>query len=261
MNSGILTGTFPALYTLLLLTIFMKPLIIIKTGSTLPTIRQRVGDFEDWMIHQIGPSDAGITVVNAMQGEALPPVDSLSGVIITGSPAMVTDKDDWMRVLADWIVQVVKRNIPLLGICLGHQLLAEAMDGRVDYHPSGREIGTVSIRLTAEGNQDRLLGALSDTFLAHTTHAQTVSKLPVNALRLAENAFEINHAFRLGENAWGVQFHPEFSADVMRAYVSEQSDALLKQGHDVAALIAAIADTDAANALLKRFMRIVSEQA
>jgi GMP synthase (glutamine-hydrolysing) len=239
----------------------MKPLIIIKTGFTFPTIRQKAGDFEDWIIHEIGSPKAEIGVVNAMKAEALPPVDTLSGVIITGSPAMVTDKDAWMQVLADWIPQAVERNTPLLGICFGHQLLAEAMHGRVDYHPNGREIGTVSIQLTSEGKQDRLLGALPDTFLAHATHAQTVIKLPANALRFAENAFEIHHAFRLGESAWGVQFHPEFSADIMRAYVSEQSDALLKQGHDVAALTAAIANTDAANTLLKRFMTIVREQA
>lgn len=239
----------------------MKPFIIIKAGSTFPAIRQRLGDFEDWIIHEIGSTDVAITVVNAMEGEALPSVDAISGVIITGSPAMVTDKDGWMQVLTAWIPQVLERNIPLLGICFGHQLLAEAMGGHSDYHPKGREMGTVSIRLTPEGKQDKLLGTLPSDFPAHTTHVQTVIKLPADALRLAGNSFEIHHAFRLGDNAWGVQFHPEFSADIMSAYVSEQSATLLKEGHNVAELTAAIGNTDAANTLLKRFMTIVQEQA
>lgn len=244
-----------------LVTTAMKKLIIIKAGSTFPALRQRLGDFEDWIIHEIGSSDVAITVVNVMEGESLPPVDTLSGVIITGSPAMVTDKNAWMQVLIGWIPQVVERNIPLLGICFGHQLLAEAMGGRADYHPNGREMGTVSIQLTPEGKQDKLLGALPDDFLAHTTHAQTVISLPANTLRLAENSFEIHHAFRLGDSAWGVQFHPEFSADIMRAYVSEQTPSLLRDGHNVGELEAAICNTDAVNTLLKRFMTIVQEQA
>jgi len=239
----------------------MKSFIIIKTGSTLPTLRQRLGDFEDWIIRALGSSNAVITVVNIMAGEALPSVDTISGVIITGSPAMVTDKAAWMQRLVIWIPQVLERNIPLLGICFGHQLLAEAMGGHADYHPKGREIGTVSIQLTPEGKQDRLLGALPDDFLAHTTHAQTVIKLPPNALRLAENSFEIHHAFRLGDSAWGMQFHPEFSADIMSAYVNDQSASLLKKGHNVDELKAAICNTNAASSLLKRFMAIVQEQA
>jgi GMP synthase (glutamine-hydrolysing) len=239
----------------------MKSLIIIKAGSTLPTLRQRLGDFEDWIIRALGSSNAAIRVVNVMADEALPSVDTISGVIITGSAAMVTDKAAWMQGLALWIPQVLGHNIPLLGICFGHQLLAEAMGGHSDYHPKGREIGTVSIHLTSEGKQDRLLSVLPDDFFAHTTHAQTVIKLPPNALRLAENSFEIHHAFRLGDSAWGVQFHPEFSADVMSVYVSEQSAALLKEGHNVEELKAAICNTDAANRLLKRFMTIVQAQA
>lgn len=153
---------------------------IIKTGSTLPAVRQLFGDFEEWMIDGCGLSDAAVLVVNVMLGEPLPPVDSLSGVIITGSPAMVTDQADWMRSLAAWIPQVLEQKAPLLGVCFGHQILAQAMGG-------------------------------------------------------------------------GVQFHPEFSADIMRAYVSEQADSLQNQGHDVAAIQEAIEHTDAANALLKRF--------
>ncbi len=133
------------------------------------------------------------------------------------------------------------------------------MGGLVAYHPGGREIGTVSITLTPEGKKDRLLGALPDMFMAHTTHAQTVSRLPTGAKLLAQNSFEAHHAYRIGTNAWGVQFHPEFTADIMNGYVKEQTGTLVKDGHDIKALQSAICNTDQANGLLKRFMRIIKE--
>jgi GMP synthase (glutamine-hydrolysing) len=238
----------------------MKPFVIIKTGTTFPALKQRFGDFEDWMIDRCGLSAAEVPVINVVAGETLPPVDSLVGGIITGSPSMVTEQADWMRILAVWIAEAVEREVPLLGVCFGHQMLAQAMGGEVDYHPEGREIGTVAIHLTDHGSQDPLLGDLPATFTAHVTHAQTVTRLPANALRLAGNPYESHHAFRLGNCAWGVQFHPEFTADIMHAYVNEHADSLTQQGHDVAALAAAIDHTQAANMLLKRFYSYCEER-
>ncbi len=237
----------------------MKKLIIIKAGSTFPIIQQVSGDFDDWVINGTGLSDIAISVVNVAENAVLPPTDNVLGVIITGSHAMVTDRELWMQALEVWLREVFECNIPLLGICFGHQILAVAMGGYSDYHPNGREIGTVSIRLTPEGKQDRLLGFLPDEFLAHATHVQTVIRLPANAVRLAENSFEINHAFRLGDNAWGVQFHPEFTADIMRTYVAEQSASLISEGYDIAELSLAVCNTYTANMLLQRFMAIVKE--
>jgi GMP synthase (glutamine-hydrolysing) len=238
----------------------MKSLLIIKAGSTFPVIRQRLGDFEDWVISACGLSTDVFRVIDLQEGESLPLVDCLSGVIITGSHAMVTDQDVWMQKLAVWVIAVVQRQIPLLGICFGHQLLAKAMGGDIDYHPLGREIGTVAVTLTDEGKKDRLLGGLPDTFLAHATHAQSVINLPFNAVRLAENGFEAQHAFRLGYNAWGLQFHPEFTAEIVQGYIIEQSASLLSEGMNIEALQAEVRETEPANALLKKFMSIVAKE-
>ncbi|NOT13565.1 MAG: glutamine amidotransferase [Methylococcaceae bacterium] len=237
----------------------MKTLAIIKTGSTFSAIKQISGDFDDWLINGCGLVEDSFSVVKVIEGGALPSVDTLSGVILTGSPAMVTDQEPWMINLAAWIVKVLERHIPFLGICFGHQILAFAMGGEVDYHPQGREIGTVAISLTDEGQKDHLLGSLPARFMAHKSHAQSVLQLPAQAVKLAENAFESHHAFRLGNNAWGLQFHPEFSADIMKAYVREYTGDLLSAGQDVDAIKAAVCDTDEMNALLKRFMTIIQE--
>ncbi|MDD5271459.1 MAG: glutamine amidotransferase [Methylovulum sp.] len=233
-------------------------LTIIKAGSTFPSIRQRYGDFDDWITSGCGLAAELVAVVDVAAGEALPAVDSLSAVIITGSHAMVTEQAAWMQEVEAWLAQVLARSVPVLGICFGHQLLAHAMAGQVAYHPHGQEIGTVAVTLTETGKQDKLLGGLPEVFLAQASHAQTVSVLPAHALRLAGNPFEANHAFRLGENAWGVQFHPEFSADIMQAYVSEEEAELREEGFDTDTLQTAIAETPAAYALLARFMDIVA---
>ena len=61
---------------------------------------------------------------------------------------------------------------------------------------------------------------------------QTVKKLPTGAQLLAQNSFESHHAYRIGKNAWGVQFHPEFTADIMKEYVIEQASSLISEGYD-----------------------------
>lgn len=90
---------------------------------------------------------------------------------------MVTDQAYWVQKLADWIPKVLDRNIPTLGICFGHQKLAQSLGGLVAFHPGGREIDTVPITLTPEGKQDYLLGALPEVFM----DAQTVIRLPTGA--------------------------------------------------------------------------------
>ena len=91
------------------------------------------------------------------------------------------------------------------------------------------------------------------------SHAQTVLRLPPDALRLAANEHEPNHAFSLGESAWGVQFHPEYTPDIMRAYVREQAGELAAAGRAAERLLQAVEPTPEAGAVLGRFARLVDE--
>ena len=112
----------------------MKPVLIIKLGDTLPNLAERKGDFEDWFMKPFHEVELATRVVDPRHGEALPLPTEYAGILVTGSHAMVTDQEDWCRTTAAWLPKAVASSVPLLGVCYGHQLLAEAMGGRVDNH-------------------------------------------------------------------------------------------------------------------------------
>ncbi|MBW1804542.1 MAG: glutamine amidotransferase, partial [Deltaproteobacteria bacterium] len=156
-----------------------------------------------------------------------------------------------------WIPSLQEANVPFLGICYGHQLLAQAMGGKVDFHPKGKEIGTVDIHLLPESTTDPLFYALPPRFPVHVSHSQTVLSLPPGAVRLAANDFEPNHAFRLAPCLWGVQFHPEYDTGVMASYITEQADDLAAAGWVISERLSTVRETPVATGILRKFARIV----
>jgi len=230
-----------------------KRLLIIKTGSTLPMLKTKMGDFEDYILRQL-PGIPDYLVAPVTEKLWLPAYDGLSGVVITGSHAMVTDREEWSEFTAEWLRKIPEGSLPVLGICYGHQLLAHAMGGEVGYHPHGVEIGTTEVELTADGCLDPLLGVLPKEFSAHVAHAQTVLKLPPGSTLLARNEFEPHHAFVLNKNLWGVQFHPEFTVEIERAYIEEAAREL--SGPDLAAISASVLDHPFGGRLLQRFWEL-----
>ena len=237
----------------------MSRLFVIKAGTTFPNTARKYGDFEDWTCEGLGVDPNQVCLVDAQHDDCLPSAQECSGVVVSGSHSMVTDGLVWSYRLAEWIAELVDSRIPFLGICYGHQLLAKATGGTVGNHPRGKEIGTVDIDLLPDSATDRLFRGLPPRFCAHVTHSQTVLYLPPDATRLAANSFDRCHAIRIGECAWGVQFHPEYDTRLMRSYIEEQAQELEVAGRDVSELYGTVRDTPEAASLLGRFSEIVKE--
>ena len=172
------------------------------------------------------------------------------------------DFEEWVRRglvdVAYPVAALIAARVPFLGICYGHQLLGRAAGGEVGYHPRGREVGTVSIELTPEGQRDPLFKGIPARFVAHATHAQSLLRLPDGAVHLAFNGFESHHAFRVGESAWGVQFHPEYTREIMQTYVSDEIAGLEAAGEDAGALREVVSDAPFAGRVLTNFASFVS---
>ncbi|MDD2888323.1 MAG: glutamine amidotransferase [Aliarcobacter sp.] len=231
----------------------MKKLYIIKCGSTFDSIKNDYKDFEHWIIDKFENKDKNIVIINAQENEKLPTLTKNDAVILTGSHSMVTHEESWSLEVEKWLPKLIETEVPLLAICYGHQLLAKSLGGISGYHENGMEIGSVDINLEEDAKDDEIFSKLQNSFKAHTIHSQTVIKLPKNAIKLAFNNHDKNHAFRVGNCAWGVQFHPEFDENIMNLYIKEVAK---KKDLDVEKLTSFSENTNVATTILKEFERL-----
>ena len=236
----------------------MKPVLLLKVGHTFEPIAAQRGDYDLWFREQLGLAEGRLEVVHVDRGDAVPARFDYAGIVVTGSFAMVTDHEPWSVASAEYLRQAVQRAVPTLGVCYGHQLLAEAFGGVVADNPRGRQAGTVHAQLTEAAHTDPLFAGLPDQLSVQVSHRQSVLALPEHATLLASCAGDPHHAFRLGELAWGVQFHPEFDAWTARSYIEQRRPIFVAEGRDPDALIAAVEDSDHGKRLLARFARLVS---
>lgn len=228
------------------------PLLLIQTGEAPEPIVAKFGGFADWFRRAMRLDADTFKVVRVDAGAPLPAHADIAGAVISGSGAMVTERADWSERTAGWIREAVALQTPLYGVCYGHQLMADALGGTVGWLADGREIGTQVITRDAAAGLDGL-APLPATFPAQTTHRQSVLQPPATAEVLASSRRDPHQLLRYGPHMLSSQFHPEFTVDVMRAYISARAGTLREEGLDPDRLDEAVQSTEAARGLLERF--------
>lgn len=213
----------------------------------------RRGDFARWIRETVGDAwRGGWRVHDVRTDTALPEIQSAAAFIITGSSSSVTERAPWMLRTEDYVRQLIAGRRPLLGICFGHQIMAQACGGNVTKNPRGREIGTQQVTRLGD---DPLFEGLPASFDASETHVDSVTKVPSDARVLATTLMDPVAAFAIGPLARAVQFHPEVDADAMRGYVEVRSPILRSEGLDADAILANVREAPHAHALLRNFVR------
>jgi GMP synthase (glutamine-hydrolysing) len=186
-----------------------------------------LGLFEPWL----QDSGAELDIVRPYRGDRLPALaggDALAspdGLIVLGGSTSATDDEraPWLPAVRDLLRHAVDRAVPTLGICLGHQLLAVAGGGVVEPNPAGRQMGVLPVGFSPSARREHLFASAATRTIARALqwNSDIVVRLPDGATVLASTPQGIPQVMRLGDAAWGVQFHPEVDDGIVGAWATE----------------------------------------
>jgi GMP synthase-like glutamine amidotransferase len=147
-------------------------------------------------------------------------INNLSALIILGGPMNVyeTDKYPFLEIEDELIKRAVEKGIPILGVCLGAQLIAKALEAKVIKNKE-KEIGWYPLKITEEGSRDNLFKHFNHKETVFQWHGDTF-EIPNGAVHLAESPLCINQAFRYGSNLYGLQFHIEVTPQMILEWLN-----------------------------------------
>jgi len=207
----------------------------------------------------------GITRVHPYRGEPLPNPADHRFLVVLGGPMGVYERDrhPFIDAEAAFVREAVSLGIPTLGLCLGSQIVADALGGRVSRH-SAKEIGAMTVTLTPDGVADPLFAGVEPRLSVFQWHGDTFS-LPPGAVRLASSPVTPNQAFRHGSRTYGFQFHLEVTFEMVTAWLAEYADEIASERLDAeqirrAAALDAKRWADVADLVFGRFLALGRER-
>jgi GMP synthase (glutamine-hydrolysing) len=194
---------------------------------------------------------ADVSVFSVVDGE-FPEYDAADAIVVSGSRASVYWDEPWIDETRSWVREALDQGLPALGICWGHQLLADLLGGTVE--PMGEyELGYRTVHHTGAD----IFEDVPESFTVFTTHSDAVTDLPDGAELIAENDYGV-HGFRHG-NVYGLQSHPEYDAETAERVARRKEHLSEERIESVCADIteAAGADAKPAKNVFDTFCRLV----
>jgi GMP synthase-like glutamine amidotransferase len=186
----------------------MPRITIMETGLVSSGNRELYGSYPQMFEQMIGAADANATfnTVSIPSGEPLPDVGGLEAILITGSPAGVYDPLDWIAPLEDFVRAAHDKKVPMVGICFGHQLIAQALGGTVRKSEKGWGLGRHVYDIAPHN------GLIEGTRIALAcSHQDQVITPPAGAETILSSDFTPHAGLLYGDTTLSVQPHPEFS--------------------------------------------------
>ena len=196
----------------------MKNIIVISCGPGLEEVRNEYGHSYQWVQDRCNINNVNFYQFNAYKGE-LPKIEEGDGWIITGSSKSTYEDLEWIVDLEILVKRAYEFQKAILGICFGHQLIAQSLGGVVCKNTKGWELGSSNIIINESGLSSPVFEDILNNDFFYMSHQDTVKKLPKNALELASNNMG-NQAYSISDFIYGVQFHPEFSYEVAKKYAT-----------------------------------------
>ena len=193
---------------------------ILQTGQNRADLKGRFDEyplmFDRLLNEQAGPRWTKLETYRVLDGAFPQHIRACDGYIVTGSAAGVYEDHSWIDPLMAFIREAYAADIPLLGICFGHQAIAQALGGEVVKWPDGWGVG---VRPTRFERQPVAKAELPDDFVVNLVylHQDQVTRLPEGAERLASSDFCENGGFTVGQSVLCLQGHPEFDAEYSAA--------------------------------------------